>query len=340
MITPEEVALHVQTGPGALIVADGVLRTRSGALGFVPDHLIGDDPDAVKAGLRAAYGRAASTSWPSTCCCSRTASRCPPAAGPRWPRSPPGERRPARSAATGSIGPQAMTSAASPRARSSDQRAGGGQVLGEGVDVGERRRGVLDRGGEDQRVRGVADALLLAVQQLGGAEVAERLDDAAVSLRAIAVHGHLIARLRATLTRPVRLLTRGGRVGADDHDRPGRDRAHRPRRARPRDGGAARRDPGRLGRGRRRRRARRPRRAAGLGADRARRARRDPQGRRPPPARARRRARRAADPGGRQAAGRLARRRGGRDRRDRAVRRARALCTAAARCRAAGTRRT
>ena len=56
-ITPEEVALHVATGPGALIVADGVRRTRSGALGTFPDHLLGDDPEAVRAGLRAAYRR-------------------------------------------------------------------------------------------------------------------------------------------------------------------------------------------------------------------------------------------------------------------------------------------
>jgi hypothetical protein len=56
-ITPEEVALHVATGPGALLVADGVRRTPGGALGFFPDHLLGDDPEAVKAGLRAAYRR-------------------------------------------------------------------------------------------------------------------------------------------------------------------------------------------------------------------------------------------------------------------------------------------
>jgi hypothetical protein len=57
VITPEEVALHVAAGHDALMVADGVRRTRSGALGFFPDHLLGDDPEAVKAGLRAAYRR-------------------------------------------------------------------------------------------------------------------------------------------------------------------------------------------------------------------------------------------------------------------------------------------
>ena len=95
----------------------------------------------------------------------------------------------------------------------------------------------------------------------------------------------------------MRLLTRGGRVGADDHDRPGPDRARHPRRPRPRHGRAARAHPGRLARGRRRRRAGRPRRPARLGADRARRARRDPEGRRPPAARARARSSPSCRPG-------------------------------------------
>jgi hypothetical protein len=57
VLTPEEVALHVATGPGALLVADGVRRLRDGSLGFFADHLLGDDPEAVKADLRAAYRR-------------------------------------------------------------------------------------------------------------------------------------------------------------------------------------------------------------------------------------------------------------------------------------------
>jgi hypothetical protein len=56
-ITPEEVALHVETGPGALAVADGARRRNGGALGFFADSLLGDDPEAVKTGLRAAYRR-------------------------------------------------------------------------------------------------------------------------------------------------------------------------------------------------------------------------------------------------------------------------------------------
>jgi hypothetical protein len=57
VICPDEVALHIAEGPGALAVADGVGRRDDGSLGFFPDWLLGDDPEAVKAGLRAAYGR-------------------------------------------------------------------------------------------------------------------------------------------------------------------------------------------------------------------------------------------------------------------------------------------
>jgi hypothetical protein len=59
-ICPEEAGIHVQSGGGALAVADGVVRWRSGGpLGFVPDNLLGDAPDEVKAGLRSAYTRLA-----------------------------------------------------------------------------------------------------------------------------------------------------------------------------------------------------------------------------------------------------------------------------------------
>ncbi|HXS42981.1 MAG TPA: hypothetical protein VN751_00030, partial [Solirubrobacteraceae bacterium] len=36
--------------------ADGLVSSR-GAVGFVPDRLLGDDPEGVKAGLREAYRR-------------------------------------------------------------------------------------------------------------------------------------------------------------------------------------------------------------------------------------------------------------------------------------------
>jgi hypothetical protein len=55
-LCPEESALHIAAGPGALAVADGVVRWDDGApLGFVPDFLLGDDPEQVKEGLRSAY---------------------------------------------------------------------------------------------------------------------------------------------------------------------------------------------------------------------------------------------------------------------------------------------
>ena len=57
-ICPDECALHIAAGPGALACADGVVRWREGdPLNFVPDSLLGDDPEAVKDGLRAAYAR-------------------------------------------------------------------------------------------------------------------------------------------------------------------------------------------------------------------------------------------------------------------------------------------
>ena len=59
-ICPDECALHIAAGPGVLACADGVVRWREGdPLGFVPDGLLGDDPEAVKDGLRAAYARIA-----------------------------------------------------------------------------------------------------------------------------------------------------------------------------------------------------------------------------------------------------------------------------------------
>jgi hypothetical protein len=57
-ICPEESALYIEAGGGAISVADGVVewRDRPG-LSFVPDSLLGDEPEAVKDGLRAAYRR-------------------------------------------------------------------------------------------------------------------------------------------------------------------------------------------------------------------------------------------------------------------------------------------
>jgi len=52
-ICPDETALHFAEA-GLMAVADGVIRT-GGKLSFVPDSLLGDDPEGVKEGLRAAY---------------------------------------------------------------------------------------------------------------------------------------------------------------------------------------------------------------------------------------------------------------------------------------------
>jgi glyoxylase-like metal-dependent hydrolase (beta-lactamase superfamily II) len=49
-ICPEETALHIDREDGLLSFADGLIN--HGGLGFVPDALLGDDPDAVKSGLR------------------------------------------------------------------------------------------------------------------------------------------------------------------------------------------------------------------------------------------------------------------------------------------------
>jgi hypothetical protein len=56
-ITPEETAVWF-AAEGALALADGVIRRPpDAALGFEPDELLGDDPEGVKEGLRAAFRR-------------------------------------------------------------------------------------------------------------------------------------------------------------------------------------------------------------------------------------------------------------------------------------------
>ncbi len=55
-ITPEETALHVAVGDGVLAFADGIIRY-GGEIGFVPDFLLGDDPEAVKRGVRESVRR-------------------------------------------------------------------------------------------------------------------------------------------------------------------------------------------------------------------------------------------------------------------------------------------
>jgi hypothetical protein len=56
-LTPEDTVFRLDAGPGALLFADGLIRGSGGALAFVPDGLMGDDPEGVKEGLRASLRR-------------------------------------------------------------------------------------------------------------------------------------------------------------------------------------------------------------------------------------------------------------------------------------------
>ena len=51
-LTPEDTVFRLDAGPGALLFADGLIRDGGGGLTFVPDSLMGDDPEDVKRGLR------------------------------------------------------------------------------------------------------------------------------------------------------------------------------------------------------------------------------------------------------------------------------------------------
>ena len=53
-IAPDEYALHVAVGDGALVFADALVGY-AGTLGFFPDDLLGDAPATVKAGLKDAF---------------------------------------------------------------------------------------------------------------------------------------------------------------------------------------------------------------------------------------------------------------------------------------------
>ena len=58
VLTPEETAVHLAgEGGGALAFADAVVRRGNGPLAFVSDPLLGDDPAAIKEGLRATFRR-------------------------------------------------------------------------------------------------------------------------------------------------------------------------------------------------------------------------------------------------------------------------------------------
>jgi len=52
-ICAEETTLHIATGDGVLAFGDAIIRY-SGEIGFVPDFLLGEDPEQVKRDIRAA----------------------------------------------------------------------------------------------------------------------------------------------------------------------------------------------------------------------------------------------------------------------------------------------
>jgi hypothetical protein len=65
-ICPDEAALHIEIGNGFLAIADGLINYDG--LGFVPDNLIGDDPEGVKEGLRDSYRRLLSLEFDGLMC--------------------------------------------------------------------------------------------------------------------------------------------------------------------------------------------------------------------------------------------------------------------------------
>jgi hypothetical protein len=58
VLCPEETAVHLGD---ALGFADAMIRGRHGELGFVPDFLLGDDPAAIRQGLRERFRALAET---------------------------------------------------------------------------------------------------------------------------------------------------------------------------------------------------------------------------------------------------------------------------------------
>lgn len=56
-LCPDEGCLYLDREGGMLFAGDGCVRRGDDPLRFVPDQMLGDDPEAVKRGLRAAYRR-------------------------------------------------------------------------------------------------------------------------------------------------------------------------------------------------------------------------------------------------------------------------------------------
>jgi hypothetical protein len=56
VISPDDTALLIAADGGALAFGDGLVNW-GGSVGFVPDELLGDDPEAIKRGLRGSLER-------------------------------------------------------------------------------------------------------------------------------------------------------------------------------------------------------------------------------------------------------------------------------------------
>lgn len=54
VLCPEETALYIPVGKGVLSIGDAIIR-ENGELGFVPDFLMGDDPEGVKRGVKKVF---------------------------------------------------------------------------------------------------------------------------------------------------------------------------------------------------------------------------------------------------------------------------------------------
>ena len=55
VLCPEETALHLNLSGGILALGDAIVRHERSQLAFVPDYLMGEDPEAVKLGLRKVF---------------------------------------------------------------------------------------------------------------------------------------------------------------------------------------------------------------------------------------------------------------------------------------------
>ena len=55
VLCPEETALYLTHAGGILALGDAIVRDERSRLAFVPDYLMGEDPEAVKRGLRTVF---------------------------------------------------------------------------------------------------------------------------------------------------------------------------------------------------------------------------------------------------------------------------------------------